>query len=98
MRYNEICEAIQNKSIVEFNYDGFHRTVEPHCHGLTLKGNSALRAYQTGGGSKSGSVPSWRMFKLDEATNIRVLKDTFTGPRSGYKKGDKGMSKIYCEL
>lgn len=98
MRNQDICDAIQNQNIIEFTYDGLHRVVEPHCHGLTQTGNSALRGYQIGGQSTNGNLPNWRMFKLTKASNIRVLTETFPGPRPGYKRGDKGMSYIYSEL
>ena len=47
-----ICQAIQEKRILTFEYDGYPRIVEPHAHGVTSKGNEALRCYQTAGGSK----------------------------------------------
>ena len=33
----EIIEAIENKNLVEFYYDGELRVVEPHCYGLSKK-------------------------------------------------------------
>lgn len=35
----EIIEAIENKNLVEFNYDSELRVIEPHCYGLSKKGN-----------------------------------------------------------
>ena len=34
----EIIEAIENKNLIEFNYDGQSRIVAPHCCGLSTKG------------------------------------------------------------
>lgn len=92
-----ICKAIENKNLVEFFYGGGIRIVEPHCHGITTAGNEGLRAFQVKGYSSSGTM-GWKMFDLKKATNIKMLDETFPGPRQGYKRGDRGMSKIYCEL
>ncbi|WP_309609667.1 hypothetical protein [Flavobacterium sp.] len=93
----EIIEAIENKNLIEFNYDGESRTVEPHCYGVSTKGNEVLRAYQVDGYSSSGNM-GWKMYDLGKADNINVLEDTFDKSRSDYKKGDKTMEEIYSEL
>ena len=93
----EVIEAIENQNVIEFNYEGELRIVEPHCYGLTSKGNEGLRAYQTGGYSSSGNM-GWKMYDLGKAYDIEVKDETFDGPRPGYTQGDKGMSEIYSEL
>jgi len=92
----EICNAIRNKKIIEFIYDGESRTVEPHCYGLTTKGNEAIRAYQIDGFSSSGKM-GWKLYDLSKVKNIQVLDETFD-IRDDYRKGDKNMSRIFCEL
>lgn len=92
----EICNAIRNKNIIEFIYDGENRTVEPHCYGFTTKENEAIRAYQIAGYSSSGKM-GWKLYDLSKAKNMKVLDETFN-VRGDYKKGDKGMSSIYCEI
>jgi len=94
---SQICYAIRNKNLIEFYYNGGTRTVEPHCHGVTTAGNEGLRAYQVDGYSESGNM-GWKMFDMGKASRITVLDETFSGQRTGYKKSDKGMSRIYCEL
>ena len=94
---SQICDAIRNMKLIEFYYNGGNRIIEPHCHGVTTAGNQGLRAYQVEGFSESGKM-GWKMFDLANASNIQVLDETFSGPRDGYKKGDRGMSNIYCEL
>jgi hypothetical protein len=93
----EIIDAIENKNLIEFNYDGESRIVEPHCYGISTKGNEVLRAYQVDGYSSSGKM-GWKMYDLGKADNINALDDTFDISRSGYQKGDKGMDEIYAEL
>lgn len=93
----EIIEAIENKNLIEFNYDGESRIVEPHCYGLSTKGNEVLRAYQVDGFSSSGKM-GWKLYDLGKANNINILEDIFDKPRNDYKRGDKGMDEIYSEL
>ncbi len=92
-----ICNAIRNMKLVKFYYDGGIRIVEPHCHGITTAGKEGLRAYQIDGYSSSGSM-GWKMFDLSKANSMSVLDKNFDMPRTEYRKGDKGMEHIYCEL
>jgi hypothetical protein len=89
--------AIENKKLLSFDYDGYFRIVEPHCFGLTTKSNPAIRAFQIEGGSSSGRL-DWKMYELSKIENLELLERSFESPRTGYKKGDKGMSKIFFEL
>lgn len=95
---NTISQAIRNRQVLTFTYDGYHRTVEPHCHGITTAGNEALRCYQTAGGSSSGKVPDWHMMKVDKIVGLTVTPSVFAGPRPGYNRGDRGMSTIFEQL
>ena len=93
----KIWYAIKNQRLVSFNYNGMYRIVEPYCFGITTAGSKGLRAYQIDGYSASGQL-GWKLFNLENASSIQILDETFDGPRDGYKKGDRGMSHIYCEL
>ncbi len=93
-----IRDAVLNRSVLEFTYHGHPRIVEPHAYGLSLKQNEVVRCYQTGGTSDSGTVPCWRLMEIDEIESLSMTGQHFVGERIGYKKGDKGMSTIFCEL
>ena len=92
------CDAIKNRNILEFTYKGHYRVVEPHAYGLSLRGNEMLRCFQVGGTSHSGKVPCWRPILVSQITSLVVTEKHFEDVRDGYKKGDRGMSKIFCEL
>lgn len=92
----EICEAINRRNVISLYYENELRVVEPHCHGLTTAGNQGLRAFQIGGYSKSGSY-GWKMYDLSKSDNVEILDKHFS-IRPKYKKGDRGMSTIYCEV
>ncbi|MGY5846815.1 hypothetical protein ACW6QP_05300 [Salegentibacter sp. HM20] len=91
-----IIEAIENREILEFYYDGELRVVEPHCYGETTAGNEGLRAYQVDGYSSSGRM-GWKLYNLSNARNIQSTEENFN-VRHDYKKGDSGMSSIYAEI
>lgn len=92
-----IKSAIETMSVLEFDYEGEPRVVEPHCYGITTAGNEAIRCYQIDGYSSSGKL-GWKLYDLSKASDIRTTSKTFSGPREGYKPGDKAMSQIFCEL
>jgi len=94
----KICDAITNKRLLKFYYDGYNRIVEPHTAGIDKKGHEALRAYQVSGGSESGEYVGWKLFHVDEMQNITVMQDQFDGPRQKYKRNDSGFSHIRCQL
>ena len=93
-----ICNAINNKCVLRFTYHGHHRVVEPQAHGLSQRLNEVVCCYQTGGTSHSGKVPDRRLMKVSQIEFLTVTKEHFAGVRSGYRKGDKRMSTIFCEL
>lgn len=94
---NEIISAIQNQILIEFNYDGGIRIVEPHCFGITSKGNFGLRAFQVDGYSSTGKM-GWKLFDMSKAKSLNLIEKKFINPRQGYRRGDSAMQSIYCEL
>lgn len=94
---SRLCTAIRNKRVIEFSYDGKERTVEPYCFGLSTAGNKVLRGFQISGRSISGKVPAWKLFKVRKIRNLIVLEKHFD-KRSRYRRNDKAMSKIFCQL
>ncbi|KQZ34219.1 hypothetical protein [Duganella sp. Root1480D1] len=93
-----IPSAIKNKQLLSFIYDGYSRTVEPHTYGVDTKGHPALRAYQVGGGSDSGEFTGWKIFHVTEMRNLASTPTHFSGPRQGYKRGDKAFAVIHAQL
>lgn len=92
-----ICQAINEKRLLKFDYHGKTRIVEPHTFGVNKASNDILSAYQVGGQSDSG-VQNWKLFLLDNVLNITILDDIFDGPESGYVRDDKRMARLYCQL
>lgn len=92
-----LCEAIRRRSIIEFEYGGLPRRVEPHCHGYSRGGNELLSAYQSGGRSHSASM-GWKVFEVDRITSLIVTPHHFLKPRSTYNRERPGVDQIHCSV
>ena len=93
-----IIQAIRDRELITFFYDGYPRAVEPHAYGQSSKGEELLRAYQVAGGSSSGSVRSWRLFRVDQINGFHQGGEGFSGPRTGYSPNDSALEIIYAQL
>jgi len=85
-----ISAAIAGRKILQFDYDGGTRLVEPHQLGLNKAGHEALSAYWVGGFSASKNTPRWREYLVAKMSNISATTDKFDGPRPGYKAAPNG--------
>ncbi len=93
-----LCQAIRERRIVRFYYDGGTRDVEPHCHGCSKDENDLLRGYQTSGHSTSSESVGWKMFRLDRVSDLTLTTARFAAPRPDYDPLDNRMATIYCCL
>jgi hypothetical protein len=93
-----ICQAINEKRLLDFRYDGHHRVIEPHAYGVNDKGHQILRCYQVGGSSESHKSPYWRIFLVSDIHGLQILSQSFAGARTGYKRNDSAMIRIYAQL
>lgn len=96
---NDIANAINNRQLIEFDYDGHHRKVIPAACGSHIStGNDVLRGYQVGGTSATRPVPLWDMFIIAKISNLQVLVETFTELPPHYSRDDKHISPIVAQL
>lgn len=77
-----VRDAMGRRLLLQFEYEGLPRIVEPHAYGI-LDGHRQLLAYQVGGACRSGHIPDWRVFDLDKATLVQVMDRAFAGRRPG---------------
>lgn len=91
-------DALQSGKLLELRYDGFSRVVEVHTVGVTTAGNEAMSVWQVRGGSDSNEPTGWKTMRLDEAFSAHVIEEKSKAPRTGYKRGAKTFSRIYCQL
>jgi hypothetical protein len=93
----DICAAINGRQLLELRYHGYARTVEPYAYGRDKHGDALLRCYQISGGSESGQPTGWKILKVAEVFAINEQMATFT-PRSEYRRGDKAIALMFCQL
>lgn len=96
--HQNICGAINEKRLVEFSYDGYHRQVEPYKLGETTAGNRVLTGYQVAGESSSGNVPGFKMFDITKIWSLSTTSQTFHEPQPEYSRTDERLSRILCQV
>ncbi|GAA0849915.1 hypothetical protein GCM10009080_55340 [Cupriavidus pauculus] len=93
----KIIDAIRNREVLSFTYDGFARVVEPHAVGVSRAGNNVLRCYQIQGGHVTPGH-EWDLCNIAKILGLSATGQRFVGERPGYKRGDKHMTTIFAEL
>lgn len=98
MQAKTACEALTIARRLEIKYDGYIRVVEVHACGLTKEANAVVRVWQVRGGSVSNEPVGWKFLRLDEAVGLAVLSEQSSAPRPGYRRNDKAIARIVCQL
>jgi hypothetical protein len=91
-----VVRATLEHRVVNFIYQGLHRTAEPHLVGIHETGEVLVVAYQTGGASKSGDVPGWRTFTTTEMDAVEIADKVFPGPRPDFNPAARAMVEIFA--
>lgn len=74
------------------------RVVYPVAYGISTAGNPVIRAFQKHGSSKTSS-PSWKLFRLDRVSSMRVVSSRTFNPEElvGFRAdGDEQITTLYC--
>lgn len=94
----EICDAIKQRRLLQFSYDGHQRVVIPAAHGQhATTHNPVLRAYQVSGSSASRVPPFWSMFTVTKMSNVLVLDESFDTDPTDYVRNDSDIV-VHCQL
>jgi hypothetical protein len=94
-----IIDALHNRKVLEFSYDGQPRIVEPQSYGLSKKTNQLLmRGYQRGGASASGYTRGVRLFDVAKISRLRQTGEQFGKTQPGHNPNDSAMSKVIISL
>jgi hypothetical protein len=94
----KVCEAIAGQRLLEFDYDGRHRIVQPYCHGFTSKGMESLRAVQVNADSRSDGRRFGKLWTVAKIQNLRVAAETFDADDPDYNPDDTAMTEIHCRV
>jgi hypothetical protein len=84
--------------ILEFDYDGRHRIVEPYCHGISTTGRECLRGVQIGGETRSGGFGYGKLWSVANMLNVKASATTFIARDPDYNPADTAMSEIHCRV
>ena len=93
-----ICDAIRRLALLEFDYGGLHRIVQPYCHGTTGTGRESLRAIQIGGESRGGLIASGKLWTVAKMIDLKVSERTFVPNDPHYNANDTAMASIHCRV
>jgi hypothetical protein len=93
-----ICDAISRRSLLEFDYDGLHRIVQPYCHGTTGTGRESLRAIQIGGESRGSLIASGKLWTVAKMVEVKVSHQTFVPNDPHYNPNDTAMVSTHCRI
>jgi hypothetical protein len=91
-----ICEAIHKRRQLRIAYGGGQRVIEPYVYGAS-EAHELLRAYQVSGFSLSRER-GWKIFHVEDITEIAMLDEQIGEPRQGYMRNDPCMEVVYCEI
>lgn len=75
----QVWKAIKQRRIMRLVHHDKQRIIEPHDHGI-LNSSVQLLAWQVAGLS-SRPLPNWLLMKVDEISDMIILKQTFPGGR-----------------
>jgi len=93
-----LANAIEKMMVLEIEYNGGTRIIEPHCYGEGTKGQELLRCYQTSGYSESGKM-GWKLMRVEDIGHMGPTGDSFSRPREGYNpNGDKAIPTVFAML
>jgi len=92
------CSALRAGKVLELRYDGFGRSVEVHAVGFSKEGHKLMRVWQIRGGSDSGEPMGWKLMRLDEVQAAIATGENSLAPRAGYRRSDRAMTRIICQL
>lgn len=90
---NLICQAIDNKSIIVFDYNGVKCTVEPHCYGITNNGEEVIYGYQI-----NTDPNKWDVFLISKISSLALYGQYFSRARDGFNTDKIGFASINCKI
>jgi len=92
------CEAIRRRVLLEFQYKGHLRVVQPYCYGISTRNADLLRAIQVRGSSSSNQFGIGKLWSIADVLAPRILDEIFTPDDALYNPNDSAMKHIYCRI
>ena len=95
--HQQVRSAIKTKRLIEFTYQELRRVAEPHDYGM-LNGVEQLLVYQVAGQSRSMKLPDWRLIRVTEFKQLRILDKPFPGGRSVPSGKHKKWDQLFIRV
>jgi len=98
--FNTTCDAIRELRLLEFEYGGPRREMQPYCQGLSSAGLDTLRAVQTGGESKTGlgKVKGGKLWTIGTMAGLKILEEKFLPDDPSCEPQDSAMQRMHCRV
>ncbi len=93
-----ILSAIKNKEVLRFTYNGKERIVEPQTYGISIAGHEVLRAFQKGGGSRSGQTKIAKLFDVEKISSLEKTGEKFSRALPEHNPQDSAMAEVFASL
>jgi len=94
-----IIDALRNRKVLAFSYDGQPRIVEPQSYGLRKAAERpVMRGFQRAGGSTTGYIRGIRLFELVKMSQLRQTGERFVKPQPEHDPNDSAISKVIISL
>jgi hypothetical protein len=93
-----VCEAIQSRALIRFDYKGAERVAEVYAHGFNSSKVEAIRAFQVAGDSNASVPVGWKFFLVSEMRNLVVLPDAAAKGRYQQGEASHDLVIIHCAV
>ena len=93
-----ICQAIQQRRKLIFDYNGLRRIVAPYCYGISTRDAQILRAVQVGGSSSSGGYGFGKLWTVSEMSRVELSEEHFVPNDPRYNPDDSAMKRVICRV
>lgn len=96
MNRQKVIDAIRERTVVEFRYDGFRRVYWPYILGETKSGELEMFGWQVRSGK--GGQPDFRQFRLSGLTGLTATAQHFEKPLVPVDPGKRGFVRVIARL
>ena len=90
----QIRQAMAERRIIAYRYNGQRRMGEPHLYGV-YGGKPTLLVYQTGGTSFAGPYPNWRRLDLAGLSRFTITGRSFEHARLSHRTDHRDWDEVW---
>ena len=95
---DDLIYAIELEYVIEFDYGGYMRMVEPFVVGRSSFGDELLQGYQIAGGSQGGRIPAMKLFRVDRIEHLEITVEPIFEGFEEYDESNPWMSEVISQM